>query len=110
MPAVPGWPFTVVKSPPTISLPSGVMTMSQTRPSRVGRKLGIQVPSRSNAARKRCGLGVPLGPGHPIGLLHALGARDDWEDLTVAGALLTDLYDLFTKPTVRFLSGFFGPI
>lgn len=55
-------------------------------------------------------LGVPLGPGHPIGLLHALGARDDWEDLTVAGALLTDLYDLFTKPTVRFLSGFFGPI
>lgn len=33
-------------------------------------------------------LGVPLGPGHPIGLLHALGERDDWEDLTVSGALL----------------------
>lgn len=55
-------------------------------------------------------LGIPLGPGHPGGLLHALGERDDWEDLTVAGALLTDLYSLFTKPAVRFLSGFFGPI
>ena len=57
-------------------------------------------------------LGVPLGPGHPIGLLHALGARDDWEDLTVAGALLTDLYDLFTKPkreqTSDYITGRFG--
>lgn len=55
-------------------------------------------------------LGIPLGPGHPIGLLHALGERDDWEDLTVSGALLTDLYALFTQANVRFLSGFFGPI
>ncbi len=55
-------------------------------------------------------LAVPLGPGHPIGLLHALGERDDWEDLTVSGALLTDLYKLFTYDNVRFLSGFFGPI
>lgn len=55
-------------------------------------------------------LGIPLGPGHPSGLLHALGERDDWEDLTVSGALLTDLYELFTNDNVRFLSGFFGPI
>ncbi len=55
-------------------------------------------------------LAVPLGPGHPIGLLHTLGERDDWEDLTVSGALLTDLYQLFTHDNVRFLSGFFGPI
>jgi acyl-CoA hydrolase len=54
-------------------------------------------------------LGIPLGPGHPSGLLHALGARTDWEDLVVAGALLTDLYELFSRPNVRFLSGFFGP-
>ena len=55
-------------------------------------------------------LGIPLGPGHPGGLLHALGGRDDWEDLTITGALLTDFYEVFGKPGVRFLSGFYGPI
>ncbi|MCB0977945.1 MAG: 4-hydroxybutyrate CoA-transferase [Acidimicrobiales bacterium] len=55
-------------------------------------------------------LGIPLGPGHPVALLHALGARDDWADLTVSGALLTDFYELFGRANVRFLSGFFGPL
>lgn len=55
-------------------------------------------------------LGIPLGPGHPGGLLHALGDRDDWEDLLVTGALLTDFYSVFGHPKVRFLSGFYGPI
>jgi acyl-CoA hydrolase len=54
-------------------------------------------------------LGIPLGPGQPTALLHALGARDDFSDLIVYGALLVDLYALFTKPGVRYLSGFFGP-
>jgi acyl-CoA hydrolase len=54
-------------------------------------------------------MAIPLGPGHPVGLLHAMGARDDWDDLLVSGALLTDLYELFTRPNVRFYSGFFGP-
>jgi acyl-CoA hydrolase len=55
-------------------------------------------------------LGIPLGPGHPGGLLHALGARTDWVDLTVTGALLTDFYEVFGRPGVRFLSGFYGPL
>lgn len=55
-------------------------------------------------------LGIPLGPGHPVGLLHALGPREDWADLTISGALLTDFYELFGRPGVRFLSGFYGPI
>ena len=59
--------------------------------------------------RPRDSLGIPLGPGQPAGFLHALGARDDWEELTVFGALLGDLYELFTRPGVRYLSGFFGP-
>jgi acyl-CoA hydrolase len=54
-------------------------------------------------------LAVPLGPGVPGGLLHALGERDDWEHLEVFGALLLDWYALFTKPGVRYASGFFGP-
>ncbi len=54
-------------------------------------------------------LGIPLGPGQPGALLHALGERTDWEDLEVGGALLVDLYQLFLHPNVRHLSGFFGP-
>ena len=61
------------------------------------------------ALRTRDRLAVPLGPGIPGSFLHALGERDDFEQLEVFGALLTDLYTLFTKPGVRLLSGFYGP-
>jgi acyl-CoA hydrolase len=54
-------------------------------------------------------LGIPLGPGQPASLLHALGARDDWERFEIFGALLLDLYALFSKPGVLYRSGFFGP-
>ena len=52
---------------------------------------------------------VGLGPAHPGGFLHALGERDDWVDLQMFGALLTDLYAIFTNPAVHYRSGFFGP-
>ena len=52
---------------------------------------------------------IGLGPGHPGGLLHALGERDDWTDLQMFGALLTDLYAVFTNPNVHYKSGFYGP-
>ncbi len=61
------------------------------------------------AVRPQDRLAVPLGPGQPSTFLHALGERDDFENLEVFGALLIDLYALFTKPGVRLLSGFFGP-
>jgi acyl-CoA hydrolase len=54
-------------------------------------------------------IGVPLGPGQPSAFLHALGDRDDYEDVTIFGALLIDLYAFFTKPGVHYLSGFYGP-
>ena len=54
-------------------------------------------------------LGIPLGPGQPSDFLHALGDREDWESLDIFGALLIDLFAVFTKPGVRYLSGFFGP-
>ncbi|MBS1836409.1 MAG: 4-hydroxybutyrate CoA-transferase [Actinobacteria bacterium] len=54
-------------------------------------------------------LAIGLGPAHPVGFLHALGDRDDWSGLEMFGALLTDLYQVFTRPGVRFRSGFFGP-
>jgi acyl-CoA hydrolase len=61
------------------------------------------------AVRAQDRLAIPLGPGQPATFLQALGERDDFENLEVFGALLTDLYALFTKPGVRLLSGFFGP-
>lgn len=54
-------------------------------------------------------MAVPLGPGVPGGFMHALGERDDFVDLHIFGALLPDLYALFTKPGVHYRSGFFGP-
>lgn len=53
---------------------------------------------------------VPLGPGQPAAFLHALGQREAFDALTVFGALFIDLFPLFTRPGVRLLSGFFGPV
>lgn len=55
-------------------------------------------------------LGIPLGPGQPPAFLAALGARDDWIDLRVYGALLAVLTVLFTRTGVHYLSGFYGPL
>jgi acyl-CoA hydrolase len=54
-------------------------------------------------------IGFGLGPAIPDGLLTALGARTDWEDLQIGGALCLNLYDVFTKPGVTYRCGFFGP-
>lgn len=55
-------------------------------------------------------LGIPLGPGQPPAFLRALGVRDDWIDLRVYGALLAVGTELFSRPGVHYLSGFFGPL
>lgn len=73
----------------------------------------MQVMTATEAAallRPTDSLGIPLGPGQPGDFLHALGARDDWTDLLVGGALITDFYELFSRSNVRFLSGFYGPL
>lgn len=54
-------------------------------------------------------VGLGLGPANPHGFLQALSERDDFEDLTVGGALVLGLFDLFSKPGVHYRSGFFGP-
>jgi acyl-CoA hydrolase len=61
------------------------------------------------ALRPRDTLTIPLGPGQPTAFLHALGARNDWECLDVLGALLVDLFEVFTQPNVHYRTGFFGP-
>jgi acyl-CoA hydrolase len=69
----------------------------------------LSLAEAAELVRPRDTLGVPLGPGQPAALLHALGEREDFEDLVVHSALLVDLYPLFTRPGVRLRSGFFGP-
>lgn len=59
--------------------------------------------------RPRDALGIPLGPGQPTSFLHALGEREDFEELVVHGALLIDLFALFTRAGVRLRTGFMGP-
>ncbi len=59
--------------------------------------------------RERDSIGLPLGPGLPSAFLHQLATRPAFEELDVFGALLTDLYEVFTRPGVRYRSGFFGP-
>ncbi len=54
-------------------------------------------------------IGFGLGPAIPDGLLTALGARSDWEDLQIGGALCLNLYEVFTRPGVSYRCGFFGP-
>ena len=55
-------------------------------------------------------LGLPLGTGQPPAFLAALGQREDWDDLRVYGALLAVGTELFTRPGVHYLSGFYGPL
>ncbi|MFY9487638.1 MAG: acetyl-CoA hydrolase/transferase C-terminal domain-containing protein [Solirubrobacterales bacterium] len=55
-------------------------------------------------------MGFGLGASQPPELLTALGARDDWTDLTISGALLTVFSELFKHPGVLFKSGFLGPV
>ncbi len=55
-------------------------------------------------------LGMPLGPGQPVAFLHALGERDDFEELVVFTALLGDNFRIFTRRGVQLRTGFFGPV
>lgn len=60
--------------------------------------------------RERDTLALPLGPGQPPAFLHALGEREAFEELVVFSALLVGLFQVFTRPGVRLLSGFYGPV
>ena len=70
----------------------------------------LDAHAAADLVRGRDRVAVPLGPGQPGSFLHALGERESFDDLEVFGALLVDFYPLFTRPGVRLLSGFFGPV
>jgi acyl-CoA hydrolase len=45
-----------------------------------------------------------------VAFFRALGRRDDWKDLQILAGLFIEPYALLTRPGVRLLSGFFGPV
>lgn len=55
-------------------------------------------------------LWIGLGPSQPCGLLDALAERERFEDLRVYGALIIGGVGLFTRPGVKLLTGFYGPV
>jgi acyl-CoA hydrolase len=55
-------------------------------------------------------LGMPLATGQPPKLIEALGRRDDWFDLRIYSGLLAVNPEVFQKPAVHYLSGFYGPM
>lgn len=69
----------------------------------------MTVDEAAALVQTRDSVGVGLGPGIPHAFLQALGRRTDWEDLVIGGALLLDLYEIFTRPGVSYRSGFYGP-
>ena len=71
--------------------------------------MGVTPEEAADLIRPTDSLAVPLGPGVPGKLLHALAGRDGFDDLQVFGALLPDLYEVFLRPGVRLRSGFYGP-
>jgi len=57
----------------------------------------------------RDSVGFGLGPANPPELITAMGERQDWEDLTIGGALLLGLFEVLAHPKVNYRCGFFGP-
>ncbi|MGH7895024.1 MAG: acetyl-CoA hydrolase/transferase family protein [Candidatus Binatia bacterium] len=70
----------------------------------------VTVTEAAALVRSRDTLTCGFVSGQPAGILDALGARDDLEDVVLYTGLLAAPYTLLSKPGVRVLSGFFGPI
>jgi acyl-CoA hydrolase len=75
---------------------------------RQGSRLTIEEASRLIEPRDAilCGFAA----GQPVGLLEAIGARADLEDVTIYTGLLIRPYTFIQNKAVRVVSGFFGPI
>jgi acyl-CoA hydrolase len=73
-----------------------------------GRRLALE--EAVALIRPRDTLACGLAVGQPVGLLEALAARRDLEDVSLYTGLLARPYGFLQNPAVRVLSGFFGPV
>ena len=70
------------------------------------RELTVEEAAALVRARDTIGFGIITGT--PVALFRALGARDDWEDLTFSGGLSLGSPEVFLHPNVHYRVNFFG--
>ena len=70
----------------------------------------LELDASARLVRPRDALACGFVAGQPAGLLDALGARTDLQDVVLYTGLLMRPYALLQNPAVRVVSGFFGPI
>jgi len=69
----------------------------------------LSVEEAAALVRPRDAIGFGIITGTPVALFRALGARDDWEDLTFSGGLSLGSPEIFLHPNVHYRVNFFGP-
>src|SRR5262245_32350652 len=82
------------------------------RPSSRGRVSGHELTLQAavNLVRPRDVVLCGFATGQPVGLLEALGARPDLEEVVLYTGIMIRPYAFIQNPAVRIVSGFFGPI
>ena len=73
-----------------------------------GRRLELAEAAR--LVRPRDTVLSGFAAGQPVGLLDALGARPDLDELVIYTGLLIRPFAMLEHPGIRVVSGFFGPI
>ena len=75
-----------------------------------GKGRRLELAEAAALVRPHDTLACGFADGQPVGLLEAIGARPDLEDLTIVSGLLVRPYAFLGNPAVRLVSGFFGPV
>lgn len=75
---------------------------------KAGRRLAVEEVAA--LVRPRDTLACGFVAGQPVGILEALGARRDLEEITLYTGLLARPYAFLQNPALRVVSGFFGPV
>lgn len=70
----------------------------------------LDLESAARLIRPRDAVLAGFAAGQPTGILDALGARTDLEDVVLYTGLLMRPYAVLQNPGVRVVSGFFGPV
>src|SRR5205807_1062503 len=73
-----------------------------------GKGRRLELAEAAGLVRPRDTVACGFAAGEPVGLLDAIGARPDLEDLTILAGLLVHPHAVLGNPAVRVLSGFDG--
>jgi acyl-CoA hydrolase len=76
----------------------------------VSKSRKLELAAAADLIRPRDSLICGFVAGQPVGLLEAIGARSDLEEVVLYLGLLMQPYAFLQNPGVKVVSGFFGPI